>query len=367
MLNAQPMDADAPANPTAPTVTGSHGHKAETSTPQRAAGTRLQHLFRASRRAGQVHPLWASMQSRGTQPCNAGAGPALPPTVLHGPGEKLLPDQVRRRVAELPPLPKAAMRALQTLRREQACLEEVAADLACDSSLMARILKLANSPFYGVAGRVSSARDAAQILGRRTLESMLTLAAMAGQFQGSQSRTFDATAYWRHALASAIAARGLARAAGIDEDQAFVAALLHDVGLLAMSAYFPQALDALTLQARADDTELCTVERRQGLTSHADVGAWIAAHWRFPDPIVQAIAAHHAPTAVLPEVGPLAACVHVADALAHALDLSGVAHELVPTIDAAAWQRVGLAPAALQGLIDETETGVQALCAALSA
>lgn len=361
------MDADTPTDPTAPKVMASRGHTAAASAPQRAAGSRLQHLFRASRQAGQVHPLWAPMQSRGTQPYDAGAGPALPPTVRHGPGERLLPDQVRRRVAELPPLPKAAMRALQTLRREQASLEEVAADLACDSSLMVRILKLANSPFYGVAGRVSSARDAAQILGRRTLESMLTLAAVAGQIQGPQSQTFDATVYWRHALASAIAARGLARAAGIDEDQAFVAALLHDVGLLAMSAYFPQALDALALQARADDTELCAVERRQGLTSHADVGAWIAAHWRFPDPVVQAIAAHHAPTAVLPEVGPLAACVHVADALAHALDLAGLAHEFVPTIDPVAWQRVGLTEAALQSLIDETETGVRSLYAALSA
>ena len=360
------MDCATPTDPAALQTVDPGEPAAGASGVQRAAGTRLQYLFRASRGAGQVHPLWAPMQSRGCQPHDAVIGLALSPSAMCAPPEKLLPDEVRRRVAELPPLPQAATRALRTLRRETASLEEVAVDLACDSSLTARILRLANSPFYGVAGRVSSVRDAAQVLGRRTLESMLTLAAVTGHFEGQRSLVFDASAFWRHALASAIASRGLARAAGIDEDRAFVAALLHDIGLLAMSVYYPQTLDALILQARAEDAELCAVERRHGLTAHADVGAWIAAHWHFPAPVVQAIAAHHWPAEAAPQAASLAACVHVADALAHAQDVANLANELVPNVDPLAWQRVALPDAALQSLIDETESGVRALCAALA-
>jgi putative nucleotidyltransferase with HDIG domain len=341
-----------------------HPSEAVAATAAPATAGRLQMLFRTSLQAGRVHPLWRLMQSRACQPLTAAAG--LVPARVTAPPEKLLPDLVRRRVGELPPLPKAAMRALQTLRREDASLEQVAVDLGCDASLTARILRLANSPFYGVAGRVSSARDAAQVLGRRTLESMLTLAAVAGQFDGQRSQGFDASAFWRHALASAIAARGLARAAGVDQDQAFVAALLHDIGLLAMSVYFPQALDALIAQARADDVELCVVERAHGLTAHADVGAWIAAHWHFPAPVVQAIASHHAPAALPVADAGLAACVHVANAIAHALDVANLAHELVPMIDSAAWQRVALSDEGFRQLFDETESGVRALCAALA-
>lgn len=335
--------------------------------PAPVADTRLHYLFRTSLKTGRVHPLWPVMLSRRRdQAPVAGARPAPPPNPNVAAIGKLQPDEVRRRVAELPPLPKAALRALQTLRREDASLEEVAVDLACDASLTARVLRLANSPFYGVPGRVSSVRDAAQVLGRRTLESMLTLAAVAGQFEARCNPAFDAAAFWRHALASAIAARGLARAAGLDEDQAFVAALLHDIGLLAMSAYFPEALNALILQARVDDAELCVVEGQHGLTTHADVGAWIATHWNFPIPVVQAIAAHHRPAAASPVAGKLAACVHVANAIAHALDVAKLAHELVPAVDPAAWQQVALTDEALCSLLDDTETGVKALCTALA-
>jgi putative nucleotidyltransferase with HDIG domain len=335
------------------------------SSPRPAAPGRLHHLFRTSLRGGQVHPLLRIVQLHRPQGPGAALVPAPLAAAVPATPRKLLPEQVRRKVAELPPLPRAALRALQTLRREDASLEDVAVDVSCDPSLTARILRLANSPFYGVPGRVSSTRDAAQVLGRCTLESMLTLAAVAEQFQGQRSQTFDASAFWRHALASAIAARGLARAAGLEEGQAFVAGLLHDIGLLAMSVYFPQELEALLGQAQAADVELCTAESQLGVTTHADVGAWIAEHWRFPQPVVQAIAAHHLQGAV-GEVSGLTACAHVANAIAHALDVAGLPHELVPMVAPAAWQRVALSDEAFGALFDEVESGVQALSSALA-
>lgn len=328
--------------------------------PSALAATRLHQLFRTSLREGRVHPLLRLMQQR------AKPADATPPQPLAAPlatvvaaSERLDADAVRRRVAELPPLPQAALRALETLRRDDASLEDIAADIGCDASLTARVLRLANSPFYGVPGRVSSARSAAQVLGRRTLESVLSLAAVAGQVSGSRCEAFDAAAFWRHALGTAIVSRGLARAAGLEEGQAFVAGLLHDIGLLAMSVYFPHALEALIAQARADDVELVVVERRHGLTPHADVGAWIASHWRFPAPVVDAIAAHHAPG-----LG-LATCVHVGNAITHALDIAALPHELVPALHASVWEQVTMTDAALLALCDEAENGVRALCDAL--
>ena len=327
---------------------------------------RLAYLFRTSFWQGAVHPLFHPLQLHRPQVQPGAYALGAPAPVAHWAPHRLQAEDVRRRVGELPPLPQATLRALRTLRREDASLQELSLDLAWDPSLTARILRLANSPFYGVPGRVASVRDAAQILGRRTLESVLTLAAVAGQFEGPRSTHFDVPAFWRHALAVAIAARGLARMAGVDEDQAFVAGLLHDVGLLAMSVYFPEALDELLTQARAADVELCVVERAHCLTSHAEVGAWIAAHWHFPGAVAQAIAGHHAPLAQPPDAFALACVVHVADAVAHALDVAGVAHELVPGVEAAALQRTAIDEPAFGRLLLDIESGVQALCAALA-
>ncbi|MEO8298856.1 MAG: HDOD domain-containing protein [Burkholderiales bacterium] len=335
-----------------------------------ADGDRLAMLFRDSLRNGQVHPLWHVMQRYRAGCASQVPAPAQAPLPQPPAGTApvlarlaLAPEAVRRTVAGLPPLPQAALRALKTLQREESSLDELASDLGCDASLTARVLRLANAPFYGVAGRVASVRDAVLLLGRRTLASVLTVSLMTGQFETSRSRLFDVRAFWRHALATAIISGGLARAARLDEDQAFVAGLLHDIGLLAMSVYFPVELDGLLQTACNEDTMLRDVEQRYQLTSHADVGAWIAEHWRFPAPVVEAVASHHGAPAQ--PVG-IAACVHVAVAVAHALDVPGLAHESVPPIDAALWLRVSSDEDACLALFEQAETGVRTLCAALS-
>lgn len=329
---------------------------------------RLRHLFRLSARQGHIHPLQRVLRAhRGDD----GPEPTSPPPALSS-GSTVAPRsigmaEVKRRVADLPPLPRAAVRALKTLQRDDASLEEVAADLSCDASLTARVLRLANSPFYGVPGRVSTARDAAQVLGRRTLESVLRLAAVAGQFADSRSQTFDTAAFWRHALATAIAARALGRVAGCDEDECFVAGLLHDIGLLAMSVYFGDELDQLIACARSADIDLCSVEQRHVLTSHALIGSWIAEHWHFPAAVVQAIATHHAPPATEGRSrATVADCVHVGNAVGHALDVAGLDSELVPPIDLAAWRRLALDDQALHQCFEQVEAGVHALCSALA-
>lgn len=325
------------------------------------SGTRLLHLFRHSLRSGDIHPLLhLLMRYRGATPGTPPAAPPVPP--VPAPVTANLPalprDVVQRRVVALPALPQAAARALQTLQREDGTLQEIADHIGCDASLTAQVLHLANSPFYGVAGRVASLQDAVQLLGRRALNSLVALSVLSGQFGSSRSRLFDATAFWRHTLASAVAARGLARSAGLAEDTAFVAALLHNLGLLAMSEHFPEALDAGLRLARERDLPLYAVERELGLTPHAEVGRWIAAHWHFPDEVMQAIGHHHAPGGDLPRV---ADCVHVAHAMAHALDVAGLPHELVPTLDPGAWARVAPDDERLLAVLEEAESGVRVL------
>jgi len=330
------------------------------------ASTRVAHLFRHFPAGGVEHPLRKATLAHRNRPDQAGVVPSAPPAPAPTQSRALLAaDLVRQRVSELPHMPEAAMRALKTLRREDTSLEAVANELGYDASLTAKVLRLANSPFYGVPGRVRTARDAAQVLGRRTLESVLTLAAVSDLLGKPRSKAFQTGAFWRHALSSAIAARALARGARLDEDLAFVAALLHDIGLLAMSVYFPDELDHLLLTAHAEDTDLNGVEVRYALTPHALVGSWIAEHWHFAPAVVQAIADHHEPDA-RSVAHPLCACIHVANAIGHALDLAGLPHEQVPPVDAKAWQVFDLPQDALCRLFDDTEAGVQALCAALA-
>jgi putative nucleotidyltransferase with HDIG domain len=276
-------------------------------------------------------------------------------------------EQVRRRVAELPALPQAVMQALAILRSEHPRIDECVARIAVDPALTARTLRLANSAFYGVSGRVATLQDAIHVLGSQTLAALLTTASVMPHLGDRQRLGRDYDVFWRHALGTALAAQALARLHGLGAEQAFTAGLLHDIGRLALATHFPVEHQAVVRHAADHDLTPLSAERQLLALDHAEVGALIAQHWHFPSAVVQAIARHHEPPPPADKVqrATLVDIVHLADALAHALDLSQLPGELVPELDAGAWARLALSPAQGLQLLAQTETGVQALVQAL--
>lgn len=272
-------------------------------------------------------------------------------------------EQLRRRVRDLPALPQATLAALAALRDDDASSAHCADMIGRDQALAARTLRLANSAFYGVSGRVGSVRDAVHLLGRRTLCSVLTLASVSQQFRPENCPPFHFAGFWRHAVATALVARALAHEHGFDEDQAFTAGLLHDIGRLALATYFPLPSAAAMRRANDLDAALHEIEHSLLGTDHLAVGAQVAAQWHFPAEVISAIAQHHDPR----ECGAigLADIVHVADAVAHALDLADDPNEMVPQVQPASWDRVVPTPRLLLPIFTDTEAGVAALCSVL--
>jgi putative nucleotidyltransferase with HDIG domain len=326
------------------------------------ADGRIQHLFRGARREGRIHPLQHLVQRY-----RQGAGSATAAVPLPAPGP--LPAacapidgaRLHRCLRQLPALPQAALQALGALRDDGASAERCAELIGHDQALAARALRLANSAFYGVPGRVGSLRDAVQLLGRRPLASLLTLATVAAQFDARSCPPLSFAGFWRHAIATALAAHAIARALSRDEDQAFTVGLLHDIGRLALAVHFPAQTAVALAHAREVDRGQAEVEHQLLGTDHQAVGAQVAAQWSFPPEVVQALAEHHAPQPVGAGVASLADIVHLADAVAHALDLARDPHDIVPVLDPNAWDRLALATRALPAIFGETEAGVAEL------
>jgi putative nucleotidyltransferase with HDIG domain len=272
---------------------------------------------------------------------------------------------LQRRISQLPSWPRAAAQALESLRDEATGADECARCIGHDQALTARVLRLANSAFYGVPGRVASVNSAIQMLGKRTLGAALTAATANTQFNAIGCAGFDYDSFWRHAVGTAIAAESIARARLFDDEAAFTAGLLHDIGRLALAAHFPQEAAAVLTLARDSDLPWLEAEHRTLDTDHATIGASIAAYWRFPSPVQAAIASHHRPQPSSGAAG-LDDVIHVADAMAHALDLAGDPHEAVPEVDPQSWQRLALNAEQVLALLQRTEQGVGELCRALA-
>lgn len=340
---------------------------------------RIEHLFRGLS-GSDPHPLRDPLRRYRTgndaaarlSSWTSGSVPASPSSALSAgaSGPALTARAIDRmalqqRVRELPPLPQAALQALAALRNDNASAHHCSELIARDQALVARVLRLANSAFYGVSGRVSTVRDALQLLGRRTVGNLLAVASVSQQFDRHRCPSFNFSGFWRHALAVALASRALALEIDVDEDQAFVGGLLHDIGRLTLAVHFPDEIEALMQGASAHDSPLHAIEFARLGTDHAEVGAWVAAHWCFAPEVVAMIAAHHTPPAGPDAAATLATLVHVADAMVHALDLEADPHERVPAIAVQAWARLQLAPEAVLGALAATEAGVIALCEAM--
>ncbi len=273
------------------------------------------------------------------------------------------PKAIFIHVRDLPVLPQALVDLMTALQSDDVAVDDIANRIGRDQALAAKALRLANCSFYGVAGRVHSIRDAVNVLGLRTLSSALVAAAVSNSFTLRDCPLFDIRAYWRHSMAAGLCAQAIADHLGLDASSAFVAGLLHDIGKLALAAQLPGPSTQVEEYRMLHDVQADEAEQSVLGTDHAQVGGQVARHWHFAEEMAQAIESHHCPAngaqASLSDI------VHVADNMAHALDLSGAAWDLVPRLSLAAWDRLALVPATCVSIFQKTECGLEELCDAL--
>lgn len=276
-------------------------------------------------------------------------------------------DRVQSCVETLPALPQAVREVMQALQQDDVSVERSVHLIEQDQSLAARTLRVANSAFYGMPGRVGRIGDAVTLLGLRAVSGVLLAVSFSNGLDTTRCAGFSFRAYWRHSMATALAARLLAPRLRLDPDEGFVAGLLHDIGKLVLAAHFPaEGAQAIALASSADVSDVESERATLGLT-HAEIGAVLVRHWRFPVGVAQAVEHHHQPSAASdPAARTLAELIEVANAVAHALDLAEDPLEVVPALDPVLWLRLDLSDAAALTLLAGVEQGVEDMCRALA-
>ncbi|MGS5085676.1 HDOD domain-containing protein [Hydrogenophaga sp. A37] len=245
--------------------------------------------------------------------------------VLEAPLTQLEPAAWARCIVQLPSLPSAFIAAVKVLSEDNvpasACIEAIERDQA----LTVRVLRLANSAFYGVPGKVSRIGDAVQMLGVRTVASTLAAVSLRSTLGSLRCEGFCFDTYWRHTLCTALTARELAKLTSLDAGEAFLLGLLHDVGQLVLAMTSPELQAHALRLCRSQGVPMHEAERRVFGVAHPEVGAAVARQWNFPAHISEAIAGHHAPAPItagqrlaFSDLG------HLANHMAHGLDTSPI-------------------------------------------
>ena len=194
---------------------------------------------------------------------------------------------------------------------------------------------------------------------------MATTAALISTFCANPHTGFNSAPFWRHAIAAAVCARELAVALHLNPEYAYTTGLLHDIGRLVLVTQIQRNYEATMAYRAQHDCRLLDAERAVLGVDHALVSLVLARHWKFPEPMQQAGACHHAP--LLEDMPPLSLVALAADVIAHALDLSLDPDDLVPTIPAGLWQQLGLGEKALHKVFERAEHQFEAASLILSA
>lgn len=272
-------------------------------------------------------------------------------------------NEISEAVLKLPSLPHIVLELFRALDDEDVDVNLLSQKISHDQALATKVLGLANSSFYGMQSKVGSIAYAVSVLGFSSIRTLVTAAAVAQIFSGNDSGELTHAQLWKHAIATALAARALAKGMGGNEDQAFIAGLLHNIGRQVLIDYDPLRYREVLSWSSAHDVELSIAEAAVLGLDHKVVGRAALARWKFPPSIVETLSTD------LSDLHGMhfrsAAIIAVADAIAYGLDLDDVLGSQVPTILQSQWDLLDLNEERLMEVFSMTERSFDDVCAIL--
>lgn len=233
-------------------------------------------------------------------------------------------DQIRPAITSLEAIPAipAIVQPLASMLKlpvEQVDVEQVVQLVSYDSSIAAQCLRMANSPLFG-RRKTETVRSAILTLGLQRVQSIL-LGCCLNRIVPADKWAFNATTFWRHSLGCALVSRKLASLIGYPEpEKAYLAGLLHDLGLLVNTLACTDEYRKCFVAAREEHVSLEAAETRLLGFTHCQSGKILAEHWKFSTDVVAVIEFHHHVAETTSDPA-LVFLVHLSDLLCRLRDL----------------------------------------------
>lgn len=257
-------------------------------------------------------------------------------------------DEAIAYVREISTIPHIALQIIDVVNNPRSSAATLETVVGSDPSLAARILRTANSASYSLRRPVKTIAWAINVLGTNEVRNLAITALVAERFRGdSIVGSYTRRGLWRHMVCVALTSRLVASRAGLRTfSEAFLAGLLHDVGIALMDQYLHQQFSGI-MTILKPGTFLCQVEHGRLGFDHAQFGEKVAEQWRFPPVILAAIRHHHAPECCSDEFRAIAQAVEVANFLCtskgiRSMGISHVAPPHLSTLNALSISRHGM-------------------------
>src|SRR3954467_8723229 len=209
----------------------------------------------------------------------------------------LVADAVKK-VTNISTLPEVTANIVATVEDPKSTAASLHKIVAHDPALVTRILKVVNSAFYGLPGQIGSIERAIVLLGLNAIKNIAVATSLGQLFRGIKlCEGFTAKDLWTHCIAVGVTARELARQMKVPiADEAFLAGLIHDTGLLVSLQVWPDKLKLACETAQKTERDFCEIEREIVGVDHQQLGQGLAELWKFPRSCQLVSGYHHKPT-----------------------------------------------------------------------
>ncbi len=263
-------------------------------------------------------------------------------------------DSIVAAVNDLPALPGVVSRVMQLTDDPDSTAQDISNVLNQDQAITARVLRLANSAYYGYTRRINTVADAIVFLGFKTIRSIVLAASVSDILNKElEGYALEYGELWRHSQACAMAARMIARKVRFNNlDVAYTAGLLHDIGKVILNTTMKDTYHEVVDRVSIGDMSFNQVEMEILGFDHAVVGSRVASKWSLPEQLVEAIAWHHEPEEAITNPQ-LTAIVHIADAVCMAMGIGIGIDGMMYPISSGAMELLGLNETDIEKIISD--------------
>ncbi|MDA3861916.1 MAG: HDOD domain-containing protein [Melioribacteraceae bacterium] len=231
-----------------------------------------------------------------------------------------------RNIKNLPTIPKVVLEVNEMLRNHTGDMARLTEIVGKDQGLTTKVLAVANSPLYGLPKNVASLEFGIMLLGIGEISNIVTALSLAQIVRGNDSEDFDYLKFWTHSMLVGTASKDIAKRLGFGEiaGDAFVAGMLHDIGIQLTSRYFPTEFKKIISIVNDSDMDYYQAEQEVLGVTHEDIGHFMITKWNLPSNLSEVIGYHHRPSKLGKE-NIVLNIIHLADTMTKMFDIGNFA------------------------------------------
>lgn len=216
------------------------------------------------------------------------------------------------RITDLPTLPVVVLKVMEIVNRDDVSIQDIAKLVSADQVIASKIIRMVNSPFYGLRREITSLDQAMAMIGLDRVKSLVMTCSLISHLAG-RGGAFNMKTFWEHSYGCGIVSKLIGEMIGLGNPEGlYLAGLVHDLGEVVLGSSFKQEFATILERAQTEGCSFYKAELEVLGYTHCDVGAWLGKKWHFPQELIEAMRTHHAPSRMSP-FATTAAVVNLAD------------------------------------------------------